>query len=143
MKTEDRAQAKELYKKLRGLPWPQLWREEVARFNAASPQEREKGVTVIRAVGVVFAESGPMEEKAKVREWLLGLLRDPCEKVRRYAMAAMPKIGAGATEEGKLLSALQTTTEERERKYLRQTLGKIGGAAALEEGCLGEAEQKV
>ena len=86
---------------------------------------------VIRAVGVVFAESGPMEEKQKVREWLLGLLQDPCEKIRRYAMAAMPKIGAGAKEEGKLISALRTATEEREKKFLRQTLGKIGGPAAL------------
>jgi 23S rRNA G2445 N2-methylase RlmL len=143
MTTEERNSAKELYKKLRGLAWPQLWSEEVARFDAASPEEREKRVAVIRAVGVVFAESGPMEEKAKVREWLLGLLQDPCEKVRRYAMAAMPKIGAGAKEEGKLLSALRTTTGEREKKFLVQTLGKIGGAAALEQGLLGDAEQKV
>jgi 23S rRNA G2445 N2-methylase RlmL len=143
MKTEERNNAKELYKKLRELSWPQLWSEEVPRFNVASPQEREKSVAVIRAVGVVFAESGPMEEKAKVREWLLGLLQDPCEKVRRYAVAAMPKIGAGAKEEGKLLSVLQKATEEREKKFLRQTLGKIGGAAALEQGFLGEAEQKI
>ncbi len=143
MKTEERAQAKELYKKLRGLPWPRLWREEVARFNAASSQEREKTVAVIRAVGVVFAESGPMEEKARVQEWLMGLLQDPSEKVRRYAMTALPKIGAGGTEEGKLLAALETTTEEREKKYLRQTLGKIGGEAALEKGMLGDEEQKV
>jgi len=143
MTTEERDSAKELYKKLRGLPWPQLWREEVARFNAASPQEREKRTAVIRAVGVVFAESGPMEEKAQVREWLLGLLQDPCEKIRRYAMAAMPKIGAGPKEEGKLLSVLRTATEEREKRFLRQTLGKIGGTAALEQGFLGDAEQKV
>jgi 23S rRNA G2445 N2-methylase RlmL len=143
MKTEEKAQAKELYKKLRGLPWPQLWREEVARFNGASAQEREKGVAVIRAVGVVFAESGPMEEKATVREWLVGLLQDPSEKIRRYAMTALPKIGAGGNEEGKLLAALETTTEEREKKYLRQTLGKIGGEAALEKGVLGEEEQRV
>ncbi len=143
MKTEQREQAKELYKKLRGLLWPQLWREEVARFDAAAPEEREKGVAVIRAVGVVFAESGPMEENAKVREWLMGLLNDPSEKVRRYAMAALPKIGAGELGEGKLIAALQTTTEERERKYLRETLGKIGGLAALEQGVLGDAEQRV
>jgi 23S rRNA G2445 N2-methylase RlmL len=143
MRTEERASAKELYKKLRGRPWPQLWSEDVARFNAASPAEREKTVAVIRAMGVVFAESGPLEEKAKVREWLLGLLQDPCEKVRRYAMTAMPKIGAGAKEEGELLSVLRTTTETREKKFLVQTLGKIGGATALEQGLLGDAEQKV
>ena len=143
MKTEERNKAKRLYKELRGLSWQQLWSREVTGFDAASPGEREKRVAVIRAVGVVFAESGPAEEKKKVQEWLVCLLRDPCEKVRRYAMAAMPKIGAGAKEERELLSALQTTTGERDKKFLLQTLGKIGGPAALEQGFLGEAEQKV
>jgi 23S rRNA G2445 N2-methylase RlmL len=143
MKIEERNTAKRLYQELRRLPWRQLWTREVARFNAASPEEREKTVAVIRAVGVVFAESGPAEDLEKAREWLLALLQDPCEKVRRYAMTAMPKIGAGAKEEGKLLSALQKTPEEREKKFLVRTLGKIGGAAALEHGSLGDAEQKV
>ena len=143
MTTEERDSAKELYKRLRGRSWTQIWSEDVARFNVASADERKKTVAVIRAVGVVFAESGPMEEKARVREWLRGLLKDSDEKVRRYAMAAMPKIGAGPKEEGELLSALQNTKGEREKKFLVQTLGKIGGAAALEQGALGDAEQKV
>jgi 23S rRNA G2445 N2-methylase RlmL len=143
METEKRNSAKRLYKKLRGLSWQQLWSQEVTRFDAASPEEREKRVAVIRAVGVVFMESGPAEEKKRVQEWLLSLLRDPCEKVRRYAMAAMPKIGAGAKEEGELLSALQATTGEREKQFLVQTLGKIGGPAALEQASLGDVEQKV
>jgi 23S rRNA G2445 N2-methylase RlmL len=143
MKIEERNSAKELYKELRRLSWPQLWSGEVARFDAASPEQREKRVAVIRAVGVVFPESGPVEAREAVREWLLALFQDPCEKVRRYAMAAMPKIGAGAKEEGKLLSALRTTTGEREKKFLVRTLGKIGGPAALEHGFLGDAEQKV
>ncbi len=143
MKTEERNNAKALYQELRRLPWPELWSGEVARFNAASAEERIKRVAVVRAVGVVFAESGPAEEKELVREWLLALLQDPCEKVRRYAMAAMPKIGAGAKEEGTLLSVLRTTTGEREKQFLAQTLGKIGGTAALEQGLPGEAEQKV
>ena len=75
--------AKVLYKELRGLPWWQLWSQEAARFDAATPEERNKRVAVIRAVGVVFAESGPVEEKEKVRDWLLGLLQDPDEKIRR------------------------------------------------------------
>jgi 23S rRNA G2445 N2-methylase RlmL len=135
--------AKELYKDLRGLSLRQLWSQEVARFDAASPEERTDRVAVIRAVAVVFAESGPVEENERVRDWLLGLLQDPCEKVRRYAVAAMPKIGAGAKEEATLLSALRTTTGEREKKHLAQTLGKIGGPAALEQGFLGDAEQKI
>jgi 23S rRNA G2445 N2-methylase RlmL len=143
MKAEERKSAKDLYKQLRGLSWHTLWSGEVARFDASSPEERKKRVAVIRAVGVVFAESGPAEEKTRVQEWLLGLSQDPCEQVRRYAMAAMPKIGAGANEERKLLSALRTTTEEREKKFLVRTLGKIGGSAALEQGFLGDAEQKV
>jgi predicted RNA methylase len=143
MKIEERESAKKLYKQLRGLSWQALWGGEVPRFNAASPEERKKRVAVIRAVGVVFAESGLPEEKTRVQEWLRALLQDPCEKVRRYAMAAMPKIGAGAKEERNLLSALQTTTEEREKKFLVRTLGRIGGPAALEQGLPGDAEQKV
>ncbi|HEY3862775.1 MAG TPA: methyltransferase domain-containing protein [Verrucomicrobiae bacterium] len=143
MKAEDRNRAKELYKELRQKSWPHLWREEVPRFNAASPEERIKTVAVIRAAGVVFAESGPVEEKASVREWLLQLLQDPSEKVRRYAMAAMPKIGAGAQEEQTLLASLRMAPREREKKYLARTLEKIGGAATLETGSFGGAEQKI
>lgn len=143
MRTEKRQSAKDLYRQLRGLLWKQLWGVEVARFNSGSPEERQERVAVIRAAGVVFAESGPPEERDAVREWLLALLQDPCEKVRRYAMAAMPKIGAGATEERELLSALRTAKQEREKKYLARTLGMIGGSAALEQGLVGDAEQKV
>jgi len=143
MKPEDRNRAKELYREFRKRSWQHLWRDEVPRFNAACPEERNKTVAVIRAVGVVFAESGPVEEKDKVREWLLQLLQDPSEKVRRYAMAAMPKIGAGAPEEQKLLATLRTGPQEREKKYLARTLEKIGGPAALETGSLGDAEQKI
>jgi len=143
VKTDERNRAKELYKELRGLSWPQLWSEEVARFEAASPEKRNARVAVIRAVGVVFAESGPAEEKEKVQAWLRRLLQDPSEKVRRYAMAAMPKIGADAKEEGELLAVLRTTTEEREKKFLARTLAKIGGAAALAQGLPGDVGQKV
>jgi 23S rRNA G2445 N2-methylase RlmL len=135
--------AKRLYKELRGLSKEQLWGAEVARFDAASPEERKERVAVIRAVGVAFAEAGTVEEKARVREWLRGLLRDRDEKVRRYAMAAMPKLGAGAKEEGELLAALRTTAVDREKKFLAQALGKIGGRAALEEGLPRETEQRI
>ena len=143
MKTKDRNAAKELYREMRDYSWPRLWEEEVPRFDAASSKEREKLVGIIRAVGVVFAESGAIEEKPKVQHWLSQLLQDPSEKVRRYAMAALPKIGADSKEEATLLSALQTTTIDRERQFLRQTIAKIGGQAALEHGSLGDAEQKV
>jgi SAM-dependent methyltransferase len=106
-------------------------------------------VAVIRAVGVVFGESGAAEQKDEVRRWLLALLHDPCEKARRYAMAALPKIGSGPNDEAELISVLRTTSSEREKKFLGQTLEKIGGAATLEmlgqgnPGLPPQAEQKI
>ena len=139
---------KELYRELRGLTCDQLWNDEVARFNRATPKERMERVAVIRAVGVVFAGRGTAEQRTAVRAWLRGLLQDPAEKIRRYAMAALPKIGAGAGEEKELLSLLQTTTVEREKKFLGKALDKIGGAATLDmvasvPGLLPQTEQKV
>jgi 23S rRNA G2445 N2-methylase RlmL len=139
---------KELYKQLRTVPWERLWSEDVARFDRASPRERFDTVSVIRAVGVVFSESGPAAQRDEVRQWLRKLLQDPEEKVRRYAMAALPKIGAGAGDEAELLALLRTGTNEREAKYLGQTLDKIGGEATLEilaaTGALpAQTEQKV
>lgn len=138
---------KELYQRLRILSCRQLWEEEVPRFEKGSQRERQDNVAVVRAVGVVFSESGSAEEKEKVRQWLQGLLQDPCEKVRRYAMAALPKIGAGQHEEKQLLSLLKTTTLEREKKFLGKALEKIGGAATLEEsrerGLSLQTEQKI
>ncbi len=139
---------KELYRELRGLTCDQLWNDEVARFNRATPKERMDRVAVIRAVGVVFAGRGTAEQRIAVRAWLRGLLQDPAEKIRRYAMAALPKIGAGEGEEKELLSLLQTTTVEREKKFLGRALDKIGGAATLDvvasvPGLLPQTEQKV
>lgn len=139
---------KELYRELRGLTCDQLWNDEVARFNRATPKERMERVAVIRAVGVVFAGRGTAEQRRAVRAWLRGLLQDPAEKIRRYAMAALPKIGAGEGEEKDLLSLLQTTTVDREKKFLGRALDKIGGAATLQvvanaPGLLPQTEQKV
>ena len=120
----------------------------MGRFNRATPQERTARVAVVRAVGVVFSESGPREQREEVKQWLLGLLQDPSEKVRRYAMTALPKIGAGSSGEEELLALLQKTTAEREMKFLGRTLDKIGGTATLEtlqgtRGFLPQTEQKV
>ncbi len=122
---------KDLYKQLRALPWARLWTEEVGRFDGAGARERFERVAVIRAVGVVFSESGPAGQAEEVKGWLRGLLRDPEEKVRRYAMAALPKIGAGAGEEAELLALLRQTTSAREEQALGRTLDKIGGEATL------------
>ena len=140
--------SKELYRQLRAMPWEQLWKDEVPGFDRASPRERFERVSVIRAVGVVFPESGPAGERDEVRQWLRKLLQDPEEKVRRYAIAALPKIGAGAGEEAELLTLLRSGTSERETKFLGQTLDKIGGEATLKvlgsTGALSpQTEQKV
>jgi SAM-dependent methyltransferase len=139
---------KELYHELRALSCEKLWNEEVARFDRSTPEERIKRVAVIRAVGVVFSKSGTAKQRAGVKTWLVRLLQDPSEKVRRYAMTALPKLGAGPGEEEALLTLLRTTTIEREKKYLGQALDKIGGTATLsavagEHGFLPQTEQKV
>jgi predicted RNA methylase len=132
MKNGGRNPDKELYRQLRSLSWDELWSTEVAQFDRASLAERSKRVAVIRAVGVVFGESGAAAQKDEVRRWLLALLHDPCEKARRYAMAALPKIGPAPGDEAELISVWRTTSSEREKKFLGQTLEKIGGAATLE-----------
>jgi 23S rRNA G2445 N2-methylase RlmL len=63
-------------------------------------------------------------------------------------MTALPKLGAGKSEERALLSLLRTTTIEREKKFLGQALDKIGGTATLNvvagvHGFLPQTEQKV
>ncbi len=139
---------KELYRELRVLSCEKLWNDVVPQFDRASPPERAKRVSIVRAVGVVFSESGTAKQKAEVRSWLVRLLQDPSEKVRRYAMTALPKLGAGTSEEEALLSLLQTTTVDREKKFLGQALDKIGGTATLNVvarvgGLLPQTEQKV
>jgi 23S rRNA G2445 N2-methylase RlmL len=147
MKSGEKNPDKELYRQLRALSCEQLWEDEVPAFDRASPDERRGKVSLVRAVGVVFSESGTAAQRDEVRPWLRRLLQDPCEKIRRYAMAALPKIGAGTGEEKELLSLLRTTTEDREKKFLGRTLEKIGGAATLKEmaetGLHLRTEQKV
>ena len=137
----------ELYRRLRDLPLDTLWREEVPKFDAAAPRERIGGVALIRAVGVAAARGTP-EQKAAVKDWLVRLLRDPAEKVRRYAMAALPKLRMGAVAEEPLVELLQSRPGERERRHLGRALGRIGGKATLaavaaDPGLLPQAEQKV
>ena len=137
----------DLYKQLRNLPKERLWSDEVPRFDAASARERMERVSVVRAVGMIFGRFGTDEEKQTVREWLIALLADPQEKIRRYAAAAVPKIGAGKEGEERLLVALKNSREERERRHLGRALEKVGGAATLalaSEGVLPRrTEQKV
>ena len=121
----------DLYKQLRDLPKEQLWNVEVARFQAASSRERMERVAVIRAVGMVFSRFATDEEKVPVREWLISLLKDPQEKIRRYAMAALPKIGGGEDAESEMLTLLKESNKAREKRHLGRALEKVGGSATL------------
>jgi len=148
MKSSGRSADKELYRHLRAVPCERRWDEEVARFDRATTEERTERVALVRAVGVVFSETGTPEQRAIARVWLRGLLHDPLEKIRRYAIAALPKIGTGSNEETELLSLLRTTTVEREKKFLGRALEKVGEVATLEQmkgagGLHLQTEQKV
>lgn len=124
--------AKEHYQQLRVLTCTELWTREVPAFDQSSGKDRIQRVAVVRAVGVVFSESGTPQERETARSWLQGLLRDPEEKVRRYAMTALPKLGADASEERELLDLLDKTSSDREVRHLSRALEKIGGTSTLE-----------
>jgi 23S rRNA G2445 N2-methylase RlmL len=133
MKTLKENAAKDLYKRLRYLKWEQLWMEHVPAFNKEDPALKSRNAGLVRAVGVVFSESGPHSQKHEVAAWLRSLLKDSDEKIRRYAMAALPKIGAGFADEEALIELLhKANPPEREKKYLARALDKIGGKATLE-----------
>ncbi len=122
---------KDHYKVLRELSCEELWDREVPAFDRTAGRERVRRVAVVRAVGVVFAESGTAEQRNAARDWLVQLLNDPEEKVRRYAAAALPKIGAGVPEEARILTLFESAASEREKRHLGRTLEKIGGEATL------------
>jgi predicted RNA methylase len=140
---------KELYHQLRSFSWPQIWTVEVPAFDKASAAERTQRVALIRAAGVVFTESGDPACKEALTKWLLSLLHDPAEIIRRYAMAALPKIGPDPAVEAELLSLWRACAIDREKKFLAQALEKIGGSATLStiatsvQGFLPQTEQKI
>src|SRR5437868_66843 len=71
MKGSHKIDDKQLYQQCRRMPWSRLWKEEVKRFNSAAASDRTGMASVIRAVGVVFAESGNQEQTEEVKLWLL------------------------------------------------------------------------
>jgi 23S rRNA G2445 N2-methylase RlmL len=123
---------KELYRQLRNLPWEELWTREVPRFNAATARERLERVAVIRAVAVVFAESAARDQLNDVKAWLRSLLNDPQEKIRRYAVAALPKLGRDERDEKELLALAKKSASDREKKHVSSALSKIGGKETLQ-----------
>jgi 23S rRNA G2445 N2-methylase RlmL len=131
MAAKEKNPTKEHYQRLRRLTCEELWDREVDAFDRAGEKDRVSLVAVVRAVGVVFSESGSPSQQDTARNWLRKLLNDPQEKVRRYAMTALPKIGASAEEEKDLLGLLKASVSDREKKHLGQALEKIGGAATV------------
>ncbi len=122
MKNPGQEKLREHYQLLRKLGGATLWSREVPRFNSATSRERMQLVSVVRAVGVVFSESGSREEKERARVWLTSLLEDPEEKIRRYAMVALTKLGGGESGEAKLLEILENPASSREDRFVAQTL---------------------
>jgi 23S rRNA G2445 N2-methylase RlmL len=122
---------KELYRSLRGLSWDELWLREVPRFNAAARRERLERVAVVRAVGVVFSKTNAATQLAEVKAWLRALLNDPQEKIRRYAIAALPKLPRDASDEAELIALAKKSVSDRERQHLSSALSKIGGEETL------------
>jgi len=120
------------YIRLRTCSREQLWNVEIPRFKELPEKARQDEVGLVRAVGVVFSEHGTPEEKKRVRQWLVELLDDPSEKIRRYTVNALPKLESGPAEETALVGLYQRTTSEREKKFLRDALGKFGGRTTLE-----------
>ena len=138
----------DLYRQLRELPAGQLWGVEVPKFNQATGKERARQVALVRAVGVVFTHCSDPALKLQVKAWLKGLLQDPEEKVRRYAMAAIPKLGEDVEAEQEILTILKTSTVDREKRKAGAALEKIAGEETLKAvgaGAVGLplSEQKV
>ncbi len=125
--------AKEVYKQLRNEPWESLWEREVPLFDVGTAEERLARVGLIRAIGVVALEKATLEQRQLTRQWLTTLLQDPEEKIRRYAMNALPKLGGSEESEKAVLQLLDQPTNKREVKNLSRTLDKIGGEATLEK----------
>ncbi len=131
MKQSSQKRVKEHYQALRQLSPAALWSNEVPAFNAAKPAERLQNVSVIRAVGVVFSEAGTPHQKTEALVWLRALVQDPEEKIRRYAMAALPKLGSGEAEEKQLLTLANQAVSVKETQFLAKTLERIGGSETL------------
>jgi 23S rRNA G2445 N2-methylase RlmL len=143
--------AKEVYKQLRTEPWATLWEREVPLFDGGTAKERLARAGLVRAMGVVALEKATQAQREQTREWLTTLLQDPEEKIRRYAMNALTKVGGSAKSERAVLELLDQPNGAREVKHLSQTLSKIGGEATLQKlatlheahEALHPAEQKV
>lgn len=146
--TPQKQQSEDSYARFRTCSCRQLREEHMPRFDSLTGRARLDDVGLVRAVGVVFSKHGSAEEKAHIRGWMRGLLRDPEEKIRRYAINALPKLMSGPEEETALLALLKHSTSDLEKKSLTEALNKIGGRATLDtlggiSGLSPAAKQKI
>lgn len=130
-KDKQKHQQKEQFQAYRRLPAQELWARAQTIYPGASDETRQQEVALIRAVGVVIGDGVDDALKADARSWLVGLLRDPLETVRRYAITALPRLNTGQAEEKALLSLLESTSSEREKAAVVDALQKIGGDSTL------------
>lgn len=130
LKNESNQRVRAHYIALSQLDCDTLW-DHVTAFDQATPAERVKTVSVIRAVAVVFAQTGTPEQKEMARRWIRSLLEDPAEKIRRYAVQALPKLGADDQDEKALLNLWERPVSEREQRAVTRTLERVGGMQTL------------
>lgn len=133
---------KELYRELRRCTPAELWKKAAA-FDQSVGKERITQVAVIRAIGVVMNEKGSAHDQNHARAWLTGLLNDPEEKIRRYAINALPKFGADSEVEKKIIRVLTSSNSDREKKYATKSLEKIGGRESLVAVGPASSQQKI
>ena len=131
MKSRQLNPNKELYEKLRGLSYTQLWEQEVARFDRATPEDRGKLVAVVRAVGS-SVRLRDAQTKSPGRAWLRGLLQNP-DKRFAATPSRPPETGRGDSRGIGSPHLARDSTLEREKKFASATLAKIGGTATLEQ----------
>ena len=124
--------ATEMYRSLRVLSWQRLWKVEVPKFDEGSEAYRSEQVALVRAVGVVFLESGHASQRGDVLDWMRRLLGDANERIRRYAMAALPKIGSREEVELELTGFVREVSGERELRHAGRALAKVAGRGAIE-----------
>lgn len=117
--------AKEAYKQLRKEPWETLWEREVPLFDSGNADERLARIGLVRAIGVVALEKATQAQRQQTRQWLTGLLQDPEEKIRRYAMNVLPKLGSSVESRVLPSSGQDATPRGTPRFYQPPEIGKL------------------
>ncbi len=123
--------ANALYRALRTKTWEELWQEEVDEFNRSPLEHRVRLAPVVRALATVASEEGDARQREITIAWLIPLLRDPVEKVRRYAAQALPKLG-NEGEHALLTVAESGDLSSSERRVLAATLERLGRGPSLQ-----------